>query len=125
MKDKDYLEKLYKGAKSSTFKNAKELRTAETEAEKKLWALIRNRRLNGKKFRRQHAIGDFVLDFYCNECKLAIELDGGFHSKKENQQYDSARTEWLKDFDITIIRFWNSEVLNDPDKVLEEITQYL
>jgi very-short-patch-repair endonuclease len=125
MKDKDYFDKLYKGAKSSTFRNAKELRSAETEAEKKLWELLRNRRLKGKKFRRQHAIGDFVLDFYCSECKLTIELDGEIHNQKEIQQYDLARTAKLKDYDITVIRFWNAEVISNTDKVLERIAQFL
>ena len=125
MKDKDYFEKLHKDAKASTFKNAKELRSSETEVEKKLWALLRNRQLEGKKFRRQHAIGNYVLDFYCNECKLAVELDGEIHNKKEIQQYDSARTQELKDYGITVIRFWNSEVMNNTGKVLERIAQFL
>ena len=125
MKNKDYFDKLHKDAKSSTFKNAKELRSAETDAEKKLWTLLRNRQLEGKKFRRQHAIGNYVLDFYCNECKLAVELDGEIHNEEEAKQYDSARTEKLREYGITVIRFWNSEVMNDSDKVLERIAQFL
>ena len=125
MKEKDYLDKLHRGAKPSTFKNAKELRSSETEAEKKLWSLLRNRQLNGKKFRRQHAIDDYVLDFYCSECKVAIELDGDIHNQKETKQYDLARTENFKEYDITVIRFWNSEVMNDVERVLKKIEQFL
>ncbi len=125
MTEKDYFDKLYKGAKSSTFRTAKELRSAETEAEKKLWLFLRNRQLRGKKFRRQHAMGNYILDFYCSECKLVIELDGEVHNAKETLQYDLARTEKLKEYDITVIRFWNSEVINQTEKVLEKIAEYL
>lgn len=119
-----YLEELFRGAKSSTLKHAKELRSSETEAEKKLWSLLRNRQLQGKKFRRQHALSNYVLDFYCNECKLAIELDGDTHKQKSTLEYDNARTEFLDRSGITVLRFWNHQVIKEPKKVLEKIEEY-
>jgi very-short-patch-repair endonuclease len=123
--DKEYIESLHKNAKPSTFQNARELRQTETDAERKLWQLIRNHKLKGKKFRRQHAIDKFILDFYCHECKLAIELDGGIHDLNENKQYDAARTDTLNQLHITVLRFRNEEVINEAEKVLEKIGQYL
>src|SRR5678809_530481 len=76
-----YLGKLYLGSKAATQQYARELRLRTTAAEKKLWSLLRNRQLKGKKFRRQHAIANYIVDFYCNECKLAIELDESFIQK--------------------------------------------
>ena len=120
-----YLAQLQQGAKASTQQNAKDLRQRETEAEQKLWALLRNRQLNGKKFRRQHAIAHYVLDFYCHESKLAIELDGHFHTQPEVKEYDNSRTALLNEIGITVLRFWNNEVINDPSKVLQKISDHL
>jgi very-short-patch-repair endonuclease len=123
--EKDYSDNLHKGAKFSTYQNARELRHTETEAEKKLWQFLRNRQLKGKKFRRQHALDKYVLDFYCHECKLAIELDGVIHDEKMNRQYDEARTSVLNDWGITVIRFRNEEVMNQTGKVLDKIGELL
>lgn len=120
-----YLTQLHHGAKPSTHENARELRRRETEAEQKLWALLRNRQLKGKKFRRQHAITKYIVDFYCNESKLAIELDGNFHKKAEAKEYDATRTALLNEIGITVLRFWNEEVLNYPEKVLQKIADHL
>jgi ATP-dependent helicase HrpA/adenine-specific DNA-methyltransferase len=120
-----YLGKLHKGAKVSTQEYARELRSKTTEAEQKLWSLLRNRQLKGKKFRRQHAISNYIVDFYCNECKLVIELDGKFHTAGEAKEYDAARTALLNELGITVLRFWNEEVINDPAKVLGKISEYL
>jgi len=125
MDEKKYKYNLHKGASASTHQFARELRHAETEAEKKLWSLLRNRKFKGKKFRRQHALADFILDFYCHECKLAVELDGSFHASEDQQLYDKARTSLLNKQGITIIRFWNRDVINEPGKVLEKIGEYL
>src|SRR5690349_4547952 len=107
-----YLGSLYKGAKVSTLIHAGELRRRMTDAEQKLWSLIRNKKLKGKKFRRQHPVGNYILDFYCHECKLAIELDGSSHTQAESREYDEARTAFLKENGIAVLRFWNGEVLN-------------
>jgi very-short-patch-repair endonuclease len=120
-----YLGQLHQGAKASTHEHAKELRQRSTEAEQKLWVLLRNRQLKGKKFRRQHAIAHYVLDFYCHESKLAIELDGNFHTAAEVKEYDNSRTALLNESGITVLRFWNNEVMNDVSKVLQKITDCL
>ena len=123
-KDK-YLAKLHQGSKAATQEYARELRLKTTEAEQKLWSLLRNRQLKGKKFRRQHAIANYVVDFYCNECKLAIEVDGKYHAEPDVKEYDATRTVYLNELNITVIRFWNEEVINDPVMVVSEISKYL
>ena len=124
LKDK-LLEKLHYGAKASTQEYARELRLRTTEAEQKLWSLLRNRQLKGKKFRRQHAIANYVADFYCNESKLVIELDGNFHTVEETKEYDKSRTNLLNELGIIVLRFWNEEVIKDPGKVIKKISEYL
>ena len=88
MNPQKHIYNLHLGARASTHKNAKALRRKETEAEQKLWALLRNRQLKGRKFRRQHAITSYIVDFYCHECKLAIELDGYHHKNEDVKEYD-------------------------------------
>ena len=120
-----YHEHLHQGAKPTIHQNANELRKRLTEAEQKLWALLRNRQLKGKKFRRQHAIAYYIADFYCHESKLVIELDGNFHRRKEEREYDRSRTAVLNEIGITVLRFWNEQVINDPENVLLKISEYL
>ena len=116
-----YLGKLYLGSKAATQQYARELRLRTTEAEQKLWSLLRNRQLKGKKFRRQHAIANYIVDFYCNEYKPAIELDGNFHTDEIAKDYDKSRTALLTELGITVLRFWNEEVISDPARVLIRI----
>ncbi|SDW36973.1 DUF559 domain-containing protein [Nitrosomonas communis] len=99
--------------------NARELRKNQTDAEKLLWGLLRDYRFAGRKFRRQHPINRYILDFYCHELKLAIELEGGQHNEDTTQQYDEERTRLLNEQGIRLIRFWNNEVLQQTDSVLE------
>ena len=99
----------------------RELRRNQTEAEKVLWAHLRNRQFYDMKFFRQYSIGPYILDFYCPTMKLAVELDGGQHNQCENKEYDSARSEYLKAQAIDVIRFWNHEVLLDIQSVLAEL----
>ena len=120
-----YLGSLHQGSKAAAQEYARELRLRNTEAEQKLWSLLRNRQLKGQKFRRQHAISNYIVDFYCNECKLVIEVDGKFHTAGETKEYDAARTALLNELGITVLRFWNEEVISDPAKVLEKISAYL
>ena len=120
-----YLNKLHLGTSASTRENAKALRSSQTEAEKKLWSFLRNKQLKGKKFRRQHAIADYVVDFYCHECRLAIELDGSYHNTEEAKESDRARTALLNEHGITVLRFWNNEVIKEIEKVLEKIASNL
>lgn len=121
----EYRSNLHQNAKHYIHQNARELRRKTTEAEQKLWALLRNRQLNGKKFRRQHAILNYIADFYCHESKLVIELDGNFHKGVEAKQYDHARTMALKETGISVLRFWNEEVLTDIEKVLKKISEHM
>ncbi len=95
----------------------KELRHNQTEAEKALWLHLRNKQFHGKKFYRQYSAGPYILDFYCPQMKLAVELDGGQHACDENREYDAARTDYLKALGIEILRFWNHEVLSKTDDV--------
>lgn len=121
----EYRSNLHQNAKPFTHHNARTLRKQTTDAEQKLWALLRNRQLNGKKFRRQHAILNYIVDFYCHELKLAIELDGNFHTKAEVKEYDRLRTASLHEMGITVLRFWNEEVMRDPEKVLKKISNHI
>jgi very-short-patch-repair endonuclease len=100
---------------------ARELRQTATDAETLMWKLLRNRQLGGAKFRRQHPIGPFILDFYCQQAKLAIELDGGGHTEPEQARYDAARSAALAGEGITVLRFWNNDVLKNTEGVLETI----
>ncbi len=99
----------------------RELRRNQTEAEKTLWAHLRNRQFYGMKFFRQYSIGPYILDFYCPTMKLAVELDGGQHNQFENKDYDAVRSEYLKTHQILVLRFWNNEVLLDVQSVLSEL----
>jgi very-short-patch-repair endonuclease len=99
-------------------KNARELRSTQTDAEK---CLLRNRLFCGYKFRRQHPFGGFILDFYCHDASLAIELDGSSHSVGEQKAYDDVRTKELEGAGIRVLRFWNDDVLKDIESVLETI----
>ncbi len=90
-----------------------------TDAEALMWKLLRGRRLAGAKFRRQHPIGRYILDFYCHELKLCIELDGSQHA--EQQEYDLARNAWLEEQGITSLRFWNNQILEETESVMESI----
>ena len=96
---------------------ARNLRKEQTESEKKLWELIRNRKFFGLKFRRQHVVEGFVVDFYCNEIRLGIEVDGGIHLKRKD--YDRLRLEIIESKDIVIIRITNKELRNNKNDVFE------
>lgn len=103
--------------------NARMLRQTETKAEEFLWKLLRNKQLNNLKFRRQHPLTEgFVLDFFCAEYRLGIELDGSVHQESEQKLYDLARSEELKLlYNIDVVRFTNTEVLSHTTSVLEKI----
>jgi very-short-patch-repair endonuclease len=92
---------------------AREMRRDPTDAEKRLWRLLRDRRLGQIKFRRQEQLGRYVVDFVCFEQKLIIELDGGQHAESA---YDAQRDAWLASCGFTVLRFWNNEVLTKPNR---------
>ena len=112
----------YTMTKLTTIVKARHLRQEETKVEKILWEKLRNRKL-GLKFRRQHPIDMYILDFYVPEIKFGIELDGSIHNIKENKEYDKERTEYLRSKNIKILRFQNSEIENNLDMVLNKIKE--
>ncbi|WP_417611500.1 endonuclease domain-containing protein [Owenweeksia hongkongensis] len=107
-------------AEGDTFKFARMLRQEFTEAEDKLWQKVRGRRL-GAKFRRQHPIDKFIVDFYCFDKKLIIEVDGGIHLTPEVKENDKQRQTLIESLGYRFLRFTNNEVMNDIDLVLERI----
>lgn len=111
-------------AKERIITKARQLRKEDTSAEKLLWKKLRGNKL-GVKWRRQHPIDMYILDFYCPKAKLCIELDGSVHTSKENREYDKMRNLYLKNKNIKTLRFWNSEVEKDLDGVLEKIKHTL
>ncbi len=94
-----------------------------TDAERKIWQLLRGRRLGGIKFRRQYSVGPFFADFCCVEHSLVIELDGGQHS--ENAAYDNERSSYMQRKGYRVIRFWNNEVLTETESVISRILDAL
>ena len=98
---------------------ARQLRKNQTDAEAKMWKLLRSKQLENFKFRRQHVIGPYIADFCCLFAKLVIELDGGQHA--EAIQYDEARTRYLEEKGFKVLRFWDNEMLLHPEAVLEAV----
>jgi adenine-specific DNA-methyltransferase len=92
-----------------------------TWAEKILWKRLRDRKVEGLKFRRQQPMGNYILDFYCADAKMAVELDGGQHDIPEEREYDLRRTQWLEEEGIKVLRFWNSQIRGALPWVLESI----
>lgn len=99
---------------------ARELRQPQTPAEATLWRYLRNRNLQYK-FRRQHPIDFFIIDFYCAEAKLLIEIDGASHLVKEQMEYDQVRTKYLEELGYKVIRFTNDDVRYTINEVVSEI----
>ena len=115
----------HKGARSELFRFAKENRKGRTSAENLLWQNLRSRKLDGFKFRRQHPVADFVVDFFCHEANLIIEVDGGYHSREEQEGYDKGRTHVLEGHNFKVLRFTNEEVEKHIPKVLKAIKEQL
>jgi len=104
--------------------HAKNMRHEATEGEDTLWQMLRNRKLESK-FRRQHLIKDYIVDFVSLENKLVIEVDGGYHSEEQQVEYDNIRTQYLNSFGYEVLRFSNEEVLNNIEDVVEQIKRKL
>jgi len=100
-------------------RNARDLRRDMTDAERLLWRYLRRRQLAGRKFRRQHPVGKYIVDFVCIKEGLIVEVDGGQHADREEQ--DAARTVWLEGQGFRVLRFWNNEVLANIEGVREVI----
>ncbi|MEM5516736.1 endonuclease domain-containing protein [Henriciella sp. AS95] len=107
--------------KDSKTKHARHLRKTLTAAETRLWARLRRQQIEGFRFRRQHPIGPFIVDFACIEAKLIVEVDGATHSTEDEQASDRRRSTWLCREGWQIVRTWNSEVYDNIDGVLEAI----
>ena len=104
--------------------HSRELRRDSTEAEKRLWSILRNRNLDGHKFRRQVTIESYVVDFCCIAERLIVELDGEQHADAR-KRYDDRRTKDLQARGFRVLRFWNSEVLRSAEGVIQEISRML
>jgi very-short-patch-repair endonuclease len=111
------LERIKPPLPTRTREHARELRQGGTDAEHKLWQRLRAGQLNGLKFRRQHPVPPYIVDFYCNAMKLVVELDGSQH----NDEVDRTRTRFLQSQGLKVLRYWDNEVLQQMDVVLEVI----
>ena len=100
-------------------RNARNLRREMTDAEQLLWRHLRRRQIKGQKFRRQHPLGRYIVDFACLEARLIVEVNGGQHADREGQ--DAARTAWLEQKGYRVLRFWNNDVLGNLEAVLQVI----
>jgi very-short-patch-repair endonuclease len=99
------------------------LRKNATDAEQKLWSILRSRQMAGLKFFRQYSVGRYILDFYCPEQRLAIEVDGGQHADVCGQEHDVHRGRYLAELNIRVIRFWNNGVLQNIEGVWKRIKE--
>lgn len=99
----------------------KELRNNATISERRLWKFLQKSQLDGRKFRRQQSIGNFIVDFYCPSEQLIIEIDGDVHFNPINENYDFERSRYLENLGLKVLRFKNEEIKNDIDLVLEKI----
>lgn len=91
---------------------ARRLHSNMTDAESRLWGALRRDQLSGLHFRRQHPVGPYTLDFYCPSLRLAVEVDGGLHAEQRKQAHDR-RTSWLAEKGVTVVRYWNNDVLSN------------
>ncbi|EXB25476.1 endonuclease domain-containing protein [Acinetobacter courvalinii] len=100
---------------------AKTMRSNATDAEHLMWQLLRAKRFMNLKFRRQHVIAPYIVDFYCHELGLVIELDGSQHGTDDGKEYDAERTKFLEALDVKVVRYWNHDVLKNTESVLGDL----
>ena len=112
-----------RGTTPETEQAARKLRNNLTPAEALLWSALRNKQLEGFRFRCQHPVGNFILDFYCPSCKLVVEVDGEIHERQT--EYDNARSAQLAEYGYRVLRFSNKQVMNDLPQVVAEIRRIL
>ena len=118
-------ESMWKGAPSNNFLLAKQLRERMTPTEVLMWEELKNKKFNNYKFRRQHPIQKFIVDFYCHELKLIVELDGKYHHQEKQKNKDLKRTELLEFQGLREIRFSNEEVFKNMDLVLKKLEVFI
>ena len=116
---------LFYGANSSTFRAAAILRSNMTVAELILWKKLKDRTIFKTKFRKQHPVSFFIVDFYCHEYKLVIEIDGDIHIDETQSEYDMGRTAELEKFGIKVIRFTNDQIIYDLNSVITKIQEVI
>ncbi|HEX9532052.1 MAG TPA: DUF559 domain-containing protein [bacterium] len=104
---------------------ARDLRSHMNDAEKLLWSRLRAHRMDGRKFRRQHAFGNYIVDFVCLASRLIIEVDGDSHGNDSREALDAQRTAYIEKLGFRVLRFWNDYVLTDLDNVTETIFEAL
>jgi len=119
----DYPEYQTHNKSTKLIQRSRELRKAQTPEEAKLWGVLRNRALDGYKFKRQTTIGSFIVDFSCSESKLIIEVDGRQHMEQE--EYDIQRTAFLESQGYRVLRFWNNDVMKNIEGVAIKIQEAL
>lgn len=118
---KGLVQKAHRFYSQETLQKAKELRSSENNVEDLLWHYLQNKQLDGHKFRRQQAFGQYIVDFACMEKKLIVELDGQQHGEKKAVEHDQKRMEFLKSDGFRVLRFWNNDVMENIDGVLEAL----
>lgn len=116
---------MHKGAPPESFVKAKKLRESMTPSEIKLWDYLKNKNFQGLKFRRQHPIHIYIVDFYCHKLGLIIELDGEYHNEDLQIKKDWERTKILKFQNLRILRFTNEEVNNSIEEVLNKLSWFI
>jgi very-short-patch-repair endonuclease len=125
MKTDFYNRNMFYGADAITLRAAGILRKNMTLAELILWKKLKDKKIFKSKFRRQHPVDIFIVDFYCHEYKLAIEIDGEIHNNEETKEYDLGRTAELKNYGISVLRFTNDQVIYNLDYVVTRILEVL
>jgi very-short-patch-repair endonuclease len=114
----------FQGTRPDSVKVARGLRQDDTQAEHSVWRLLRDRRLTGLKFCRQHPLGKYTVDFFCYELRLAIELDGSVHSQPSQMRKDAAKDKHLERLGVRVLRIPNGMPLEDPEEFFKQIRQY-
>ncbi len=112
---------MFYGAKPELFEFAKRMRNAPTETEKLMWQILNAGEFRQYKFRRQHPLSRYIPDFYSHSLLLVIEIDGGYHLKEEQKEYDVLKDDDLQNLNIKVLRFTNDEILEQPYKVLSNL----
>ncbi|UOH74317.1 endonuclease domain-containing protein [Acinetobacter schindleri] len=102
---------------------AKSMRHTATDVENLMWQILRAKRFMNLKFRRQHVIKPYIVDFYCHEIGLVVELDGSQHGTDDGKEYDAERTKFLEALGLKVVRYWNHDVLGRTEVVLEDLWQ--
>jgi very-short-patch-repair endonuclease len=108
---------------ASAKRDRRRLRKNATDAERKLWTILQSKRMAGLRFCRQYSVGPYILDFYCLERRLAVEVDGGQHADVRGQEHDAQRDRYLRELNIRVIRFWDNDVLQNIEGIGERIKE--